>query len=121
MATVVFYILRVQAPTKYYTHVVISHTDHHKPLKGCKVYINNLIESRLSKIQNERKSRIREVCEMCRRNRSSMECNHLTMDEDYHNATIYKKLFVDDKHRVSIKIRTVLVLNMILIIALNTL
>ena len=107
VVTVVFYSLKMQtrafkSATEYYTPIVRSD----KPLRGCQVDINNLLDSGLHKIQNERKSRIREVCEMCRRNGSSMECRHLTMDEDYHNASIYNKLFVDDKHKVSIKIRT---------------
>ena len=52
---------------------------------ACQVdVVNNLTTSGLNKIQNERKSRIRNVCDMCRRNRTSMECNHVTLDEDYH-------------------------------------
>ena len=53
------------------------------------------------KIQDERKSRIRNVCDMCRRNRTSMECNHVTMDEDYRSKIVYKNLLVNDKHKVS--------------------
>ena len=62
--------------------------------------VSSLENSVLNEIQNERKSRIREVCEMCRRNRSSMECNHLTMDEDDNERIMYKNLLVDDKHKV---------------------
>ena len=68
----------------------------------CKVdVINSLVVSGLKAIQNERKSRMREVCEMCRRNRSAMECNHLTMDEDAHKRIMYKHFYVNDKHKVS--------------------
>ena len=30
-----------------------------------------------------------------------MECNHVTMDEDYHSKIVYKNLLVNDKHKVS--------------------
>ena len=60
-------------------------------------YLNG---SGLEKIQQERKSRIKQVCDKCRRNRTSMECNHLTMDEDHHNEIMYDNFIVDDKHEV---------------------
>ena len=73
----------------------------------CKVNpVSSLENSVLNEIQNERKSRIHEVCEMCLRNRSAMECNHLTMDEDEHKANIYTKLIVDEKHKVKKKTLT---------------
>ena len=72
-----------------------------EPHKMCKVNVTyDLRDSGLLEIQNERKSRIREVCEMCRRNRSSEECNHITMDEDEHGRLMYDNLIVDDKHKV---------------------
>ena len=70
--------------------------------RPCKV--DNSVNSALKKIQNERKSRIRDVCDMCRRNRTSMECNHVTMDEDSPRKVVYKNLIVDDKHKVLFKI-----------------
>ena len=39
--------------------------------------IYNLSSSGLKEVQNERKSRIKEVCDTCRRNRVSTECNHV--------------------------------------------
>ena len=75
----------------------------------CSVDVNyNLFG--LKKIQDERKSRIRNVCDMCRRNRTSMECNHITMDEDYHSKIVYKNLLVNDKHKVSEAMAFVLVM-----------
>ena len=62
--------------------------------------IYRLADSGLKKIQDERKSRLRDVCNMCRRNRTSMECNHVTMDEDYHRRFMYTNLLVNDKHKV---------------------
>ena len=110
MAVIVIYITetnktRTSTKDKYISDLKI-HKKHNK--RGCDVQlITNLVESKLWEIQNERKSRIREVCEMCRRNRSSMECNHLTMDEDHledHKSNIYNKFYVSDKHKVSIKL-----------------
>ena len=66
--------------------------------------------SGLKKIQDERKSRIRNVCEECRRNRTSMECSHVTMDKDYHSKIVYKNLLVNDKHKVSKAMAFVLVM-----------
>ena len=68
----------------------------------CKVgIVNNLTTSGVKKIQDERKSRTRDVCDMCRRNRTSMDCNHITLNEDYHNNIMYDNLLVDDMHKVS--------------------
>ena len=108
VATVFFYRLKVRTrtfkvTTNKYNFLTINPEKHHKPLQRCKTdIINNLVESSLWEIQKERKSRIREVCEMCRRNGSAMECNHLTMNGNYHSTKIYNKIFVDDKHKVSI-------------------
>ena len=74
-------------------------------INKCKIdVLHNLNNSPLKKVQNERKSRIRDVCNMCQRNRTSMECNHVTMDEDYHKKIIYENLIVDDKHKVCINL-----------------
>ena len=64
--------------------------------------IYNLSGSGLKEVQDERKSRIRDVCDICRRNRVSMECNHVTLDEDYHRGRedFYGNLVVNDKHKV---------------------
>ena len=73
--------------------------------KQCKVDIlYDLTISGLRKIQDERKSRIKEVCDMCHRNRTSMECKHVTLDEDYHKEIFYRNLIVDDKHKVYINL-----------------
>ena len=72
--------------------------------RTCKLdVIHNLANSGLNKIQDERKSMIRNACEMCRRNRTSMECNHVTLDEDFPRKIVYKNLLVDDKHKVPLK------------------
>ena len=69
----------------------------------CKVEnVDNLTSSGLKKIQDQRKSRIRDICDMCRRNRTSMECNHVTLDEDEHNNLMYRNLLVDEMHQVSV-------------------
>ena len=69
--------------------------------ESCRVEaIYGFADSGLKKIQDERKSRLRDVCNMCRRNRTSMECNHVTMDEDYHRRFVYTNLLVNDKHKV---------------------
>ena len=63
--------------------------------------IYNLSSSGLKEVQNERKSRIRDVCDMCRRNRTSIECNHVVLDEDYRDREdFYGNLVVNDKHKV---------------------
>ena len=46
--------------------------------------VYSLADSGLKKTQDERKSRLTNVCNVCRRNRTSMECNHVTTNEDYH-------------------------------------
>ena len=76
--------------------------DKHRPNKeSCNVdAIYSLAESGLKKIQDERKSRLRNVCNMCSKNRTSMECNHVTMDEDFHRRFVYTNLLVNDKHKV---------------------
>ena len=69
--------------------------------QDCRVnLVYNLTNTGLDVIQKERKKRIHKVCEMCRNNRSSMECNHITFDEDYHTTLMYKNLLVDDKNKV---------------------
>ena len=69
---------------------------------ACQVdVVSNLTGSGLKRIQKERKSRIKDVCDMCRMNRTSMECNHVTLDEDYHNNNMYDSILVDDIHEVS--------------------
>ena len=69
----------------------------------CKIdVVDNLTTSGLKKIQNERKSRIRNVCDMCRRNRTSMECNHVTLDEEQHDNSMYHNLLVDEIHQVRV-------------------
>ena len=62
--------------------------------------VYNLKESRLDKIQKERKSTVKEVCKMCRRNGSSTECNHVSLDEDSHFPGMYENFYVDEKHKV---------------------
>ena len=64
--------------------------------------ISNLTGTDLEKIQNERKATINEVCNMCSKyiNRSSMECNHVSLDGDKHSNLIYMNLLVDDNHKV---------------------
>ena len=62
--------------------------------------IYNLTGTELDKIQKERKSDVQEVCNMCKRNRSSLECSHITLDEDDHVPEMYDNLIVDDKHKV---------------------
>ena len=86
----------------------ISHSHQHNIISlteepACAVrIIYNLSSSGLKVIQNERKSRIRDVCDMCRRNRTSIECNHVVRDEDYHRdrEDFYGNLVVNDKHKV---------------------
>ena len=69
--------------------------------ESCRVdVIYRLTDSGLKKIQDERKSRLRDICNMCCRNRMSMECNHVTTDEDYHRRFVYTNLLVNDKHKV---------------------
>ena len=70
---------------------------------NCRVrIIYNLNTSGLKEIQDERKSRIKDVCGMCRRNRSSVGCTHVAPDTEYHRSfqTFYANLLVDDKHKV---------------------
>ena len=68
---------------------------------ACKVgVVENLTSSGLRKIQKERKSRIKDVCDVCRRNRTSMECNHVTLDDDEHYTLMYYDLLVDEMHKV---------------------
>ena len=61
--------------------------------------IRNLTGTDLKKIQNERKETINQVCNMCR-HKSSMECNHASLDGDNHDKLMYRNLLVDDKHQV---------------------
>ena len=68
----------------------------------CKVdIVNNLTTSGLKKIQDERKSQVKKVCDICRRKRTSIDCNHITLNEDYHNNIMYDGILVDDMHKVS--------------------
>ena len=68
---------------------------------GCNVHVvSDISNSGLEKIQKERKSRIKKVCDMCRKNRSSMECNHVTMGGDYRGKIMYQNLIADEKHKV---------------------
>ena len=64
--------------------------------------IDNLSSSGLKEIQDERKSHVKKVCDMCQRNRTSIECNHVVLDEDYHRdrEDFYGNLVVNDKHKV---------------------
>ena len=62
--------------------------------------VYNLNDTNLRKIQKERKRTMNKVCKMCRKDRFSMECNHVTQNEDKHSYLIYKNLLVDDKHKV---------------------
>ena len=54
-----------------------------------------------ARIQDERLSRIRDVCEICEKNRVTEECNHVTMDSDYHLKYMYSNILVDEKHKVN--------------------
>ena len=49
--------------------------------------------------QDERKTKINEVCEMCRRNQSSMECHHVAMGP---KGKMYGQFLVNEKHKVDI-------------------
>ena len=68
--------------------------------------VYDLNSSCLKDMQQERKFRIKKVCEMCHHdNMSSMDCNHLTLNEDYrlykdYARKFYNTLLVDDKHKV---------------------
>ena len=44
------------------------------------VVYNLTNDSKLDRMNQKRKSRIRDVCEMCKRTRWSMECNHVALD-----------------------------------------
>ena len=74
----------------------------------CKVQmVSDLEKSGLKDIQDERKFRIKKVCEMCRRhgNSSSNECYHLALNGDHrryadYRRKFYNNLLVDDKHKV---------------------
>ena len=99
------YINRLNDPTMHDTNRLV-----HRPKvidkngtnkESCRVeVIYRLADSELKKIQDDRKSRLRDVCIMCRRNRTSTECNHVTTDEDYHRRFWYTNLLVNDKHKV---------------------
>ena len=69
---------------------------------NCRVrIIYNLNSSGLKEIQDERKSRIKDVCGMCRRNRSFVGCNHVALDKDYQDRQdFYGNLVANDKHKV---------------------
>ena len=70
---------------------------------NCRLHIiYNLSSSGLKEVQDERKSRIKDVCDMCRRNKSSAECTHVAPDTDYRRnlQIFYGNLLVDDKHKV---------------------
>ena len=60
----------------------------------------NLKESGLDKIQKQRKSTVKEVCKMCKRNKSSEECSHVSLQDDSHFPEMYENLIVDEKHKV---------------------
>ena len=83
---------------RQYSNITGLSEDH-----NCRVrIIYNLNSSGLLKIQNERKSRVREVCDMCRRNKTSMECDHVAEKIDYLHVRpeMYSHLLVNDKHKV---------------------
>ena len=70
---------------------------------NCKIQvIYNLSNSNLKQFQDERKSRIKEVCDMCRRNRSFVGCDHVAERVDYRHVRpdLYNHLLVNDKHKV---------------------
>ena len=65
----------------------------------CKVkLIHNLTNSRMEKIQEERRSVIRKTCNLCRRNVSFEECSHIATGS---YDRMFEKLMVDDKHKVA--------------------
>ena len=68
----------------------------------CRVrIIYNLNSSGLKEVQDERESRIKDVCDMCRRNGSCVGCNHVALDKDYQDRQdFYGNLVVDEKHKV---------------------
>ena len=80
-------------PKKNFQNVTASQHYIRNPRCNVKL-IRYLNGSGLEKIQQERKSRIKQVCDKCHRNRTSMECDHLTMDEDHHNEIMYDNLIV---------------------------
>ena len=66
---------------------------------ACKVkLIHNLTNSRMEKIQEERRSVVRKTCDLCRRNFSFMECSHIATGS---YDRMFEKLMVDDKHKVA--------------------
>ena len=97
---IVIYQLQDSFLPKTILHNVASHQFYIRDRKCNVKIIRYLNGSGLKNIQDDRKSRIRNVCDMCRANRTSVECNHLTTDEDYHNEIMYENLIVDDKHEV---------------------
>ena len=96
----------IQEPIGLISNRVHSHQYNISSLSeepNCRVsIIYNLNNTRLKVIQEERKSKIKEVCDMCRTNRTSMECNHVALDADYHRdpPVMYNFLLVNDKHKV---------------------
>ena len=52
--------------------------------------------------QDGRKLRISRVCEMCKHNRSTMDCNHVTLDTDFHGNYMYSNMLVDERHKVNL-------------------
>ena len=89
--------------TKFIPKQILGHFQNLTQKYKCRVNIvDNLTTSGLNAIQNERKSRIKDVCEQCRRNRTSMECNHITLNEDEHDNFMYHNILVDDMHQVSV-------------------
>ena len=98
--------LLIQEPIGFITNRVQSNqyniTSLSKKL-NCRVrIIYNLNNTRLKVIQDERKSKIKEVCDMCRTNRTSVECNSVALNEDYYRdpPVMYNFLLVNDKHKV---------------------
>ena len=96
----------IREPIGFITNLVQSHQYNISSLSeapNCKVrIIYNLNSTRLKVIQDERKSKIKEVSDMCSRNRTPVECNHVTLDADYHRdpPAMYNFLLVNDKHKV---------------------
>ena len=60
-------------------------------------------------IKSSHNAFLRDVCNMCRRSRASMECNHVTTDEDYHRRFVLSEYhsLVGEYHLVSIKMHFV--------------
>ena len=98
---VAYYPKKINEQNTKYTSTTTTPGPNRETNSTCEVdVVYNLTTSGLKKIQNERKSRIRDVCEKCRSHRSWMECNHVALDKDKHNNIMYENLIVDDVHKV---------------------